>query len=513
VSRNALLLGSLAVGVSFLSTAFAIGSSQYAFGLFVPAIEGAFGWTRTHISASLSLTAVGGLVAPLLGRWMDRRGVRQVLTVSVLLMATSFLLRPFMTELWHWYALSTLQFIGFSGASVLAAGKLVGTWFAHARGRAMGIATMGNNFGGLVLPPLVAVVLTAHGWQGAYLALGAIGVAIAVLAVGLVRDAPSAPEVSRDARLAARSAPGAGTAVAGPDGWTAGEALRSRTFYAIVVAVGLGFFTYSAVLPHVTAHLINRGVSAGEASAALSLLAICGMGSKLGFGFLAERFGARRTMMWNLVGQACFTLAMILALDSWLVWAGDLRHAALRQHHGPDQHGEHRLVRARSAGRGILLRPHGRLRHRARDRGRAFPDGSRGARGGQDPTGGACALTVPIQGTRARARAACTVNGAQRASCRRASARAKFSCCIASTLPPRSGCASAASLRKRVSTAPRVHGWPASNPRTPRHGSGWGLRRAGSSAEREKGLRNQSLTSFAPEDHRDGRRTVNPAPT
>jgi MFS family permease len=320
VSRNALLLGSLAVGVSFLSTAFAIGSSQYAFGLFVPAIEGAFGWTRTHISASLSLTAVGGLVAPLLGRWMDRRGVRQVLTVSVLLMATSFLLRPFMTELWHWYALSTLQFIGFSGASVLAAGKLVGTWFAHARGRAMGIATMGNNFGGLVLPPLVAVVLTAHGWQGAYLALGAIGVAIAVLAVGLVRDAPSAPEVSRDARLAARSAPGAGTAVAGPDGWTAGEALRSRTFYAIVVAVGLGFFTYSAVLPHVTAHLINRGVSAGEASAALSLLAICGMGSKLGFGFLAERFGARRTMMWNLVGQACFTLAMILALDSWLVW-------------------------------------------------------------------------------------------------------------------------------------------------------------------------------------------------
>ncbi len=305
-----LLPGALALSVAFMATAFAIGSSQYAFGLLVPPIEEAFGWSRTAISASLSFTAIGGLAAPVLGRWMDRHGVRPVLVGSTLVMAVSYLLRPWMSELWHWYALSALQYVAFSGASVLASGKLVGLWFAHARGRALGFVTMGNNFGGLVMPPLVAAGLVAHGWEGAYVVLGAFGIAVAVFGVLAVREPPEA-----DLPPCGAARPGAPAQV-----WTAREALRTPAFHAIVAAVGLGFFTYSAILPHVTAHLVSRGVSAAEASAILAVLALLGMVGKLAFGMLAERIGARTTTMLNLAGQATFALAMIPVGESWLAW-------------------------------------------------------------------------------------------------------------------------------------------------------------------------------------------------
>ena len=161
----------------FLAAAIGTGAGQYGFGIFIAPLEETFGWTRSQISASLSFTAVGSLIAPILGRIMDKYGTKHVITISLALTAVGYLLRPFMTELWHWYALSLLQYGGYTGASMLPAGKLVGLWFHRTRGRVMGITAMGNNFGGLVIPPMLGGILTLASWQGAYVALGAMSVA------------------------------------------------------------------------------------------------------------------------------------------------------------------------------------------------------------------------------------------------------------------------------------------------------------------------------------------------
>ena len=164
--RSQAVRGTAIVAVLFSSTAIAVGASQYAFGLFILPIEEAFGWTRTEISASLSFAAVGGLTAPLLGRAMDRFGARPILVLSLAVFGASFALRPLMTELWHWYALSFLQFATFSGMTVLPAGRLIATWFPRIRGRMIGIAAAGNNVGGLVIPVSVAALLVAMSWSG-----------------------------------------------------------------------------------------------------------------------------------------------------------------------------------------------------------------------------------------------------------------------------------------------------------------------------------------------------------
>ena len=297
--------GALIISVVFSSTAIAVGVSQYAFGLFIVPIEETFGWTRTEISASLSFAAVGGLSAPLLGRAMDRFGARPVLVISLIVFGLSFCLRPLMTELWHWYALSFMQFATFSGLTVLPAGRLVAAWFPHIRGRMTGVAATGNNVGGLVMPMFIAALLAAMTWSEAYVVLGVASLAIAGAAALVIRETPPAAGARVHRALAAgkRAAPTA-PALHEQD---LRETVRTRTFYAVLAAITLGTFTYSAILPHILVHLVNKGMANASALSVLGTLAAAGVCGKLLFGWMSERYGARRLMMANLVGQAAFT--------------------------------------------------------------------------------------------------------------------------------------------------------------------------------------------------------------
>ncbi len=299
----------------FLAAAIGTGAGQYGFGIFIEPLEETFGWTRSQISASLSFTAVGSLIAPLLGRIMDKYGTKQVIAISLALTAVGYLLRPFMTELWHWYALSLLQYGGYTGASMLPAGKLVGLWFHRTRGRAMGITAMGNNFGGLIIPPMLGGLLTLASWQGAYIALGAMSALMVFYTLIAVRDFPAVEELGdqldetpNDGRTPVMS------------GVTLRDALRSRTFYAITLSILMGTFTYSAILPQIITHLTDQGVSLALASLALSVFAVFGMIGKFIMGYLAERITARYTLMVNLLGQAIFLIMMIWAGSPLIMW-------------------------------------------------------------------------------------------------------------------------------------------------------------------------------------------------
>lgn len=304
------------VSVPFFAAAIGTGAGQYGFGIFIEPLEETFGWTRTQINLSLSFTAVGSLIAPILGRIMDKYGAKHVMAVSLALTAVGYLLRPFMSELWHWYALSLLQYSGYTGASMLPAGKLVGLWFHRTRGRAMGITAMGNNFGGLLMPPILGGLLTLASWQGAYVALGVMSALMVIYALVAVRDFPKASELGDQLSEAA----GGGGVSPLVSGVSVGEALRSKTFYAIALSIVMGTFTYSTVLPQIITHLVDEGVSLRVATVALSVFAIMGIVGKFFMGIIAERISARYTLMMNLFGQAIFVTMMIWAGSPLILW-------------------------------------------------------------------------------------------------------------------------------------------------------------------------------------------------
>ena len=304
--------GWLIVGALFLASALTVGPI-YAFGLFIDPVQASFGWQRTAISASLSFAAVGSIASPLIGRLMDRYGARPVMTVSLAVMGTGFVLRPAMTQLWHWYALSFLQYVAFSGSSALPAGRLLGIWFKRHRGRIMGLTAMGNNFGGLTLPLITGFLLASGNWQSAYLVLGGLTFLIAVLCLAVISEQPDGGDAGDAPVGQARPAPRL-------EGLTLSDALRTESFYVLAAATMLASFTYSAVLPQVADHLSSRGMAVTTVPLAVSLLAAFGMAGKFGFGYLSERITARRAMMLSVGGQSVFVLAMVAFPTPPLAW-------------------------------------------------------------------------------------------------------------------------------------------------------------------------------------------------
>ncbi len=316
--------GWVIVALIFSSMGVAIGTAQYAFGVFVEPLEGQFGWTRTQINASLSFFAVGSLVAPFVGKFMDRFGARPVMTVSLLLFAISYLLRPFMTELWQWYALSAIQFLGLPGAAMLPAGKLIGAWYPKNRGRMLGISMMGANFGGLSIPIFASFWVTRTGWQAGYNTFGLMCLAAAVSTLVFIRDRPGktaqeskGPEVT-------------GTRQGESEGVDASTAVRTRSFYAVILAFLATSFTYQAVLSQIIPHLQNEGMALETAALFLGFAALFGMAGKVVFGSLTERFPARYVLIGGLVGQSVGIMILITFPTSVVVWlAAPIYGAAL----------------------------------------------------------------------------------------------------------------------------------------------------------------------------------------
>jgi MFS family permease len=299
-------------GVVFLAFTLSVGITQYAFGVFVTELEADLGWSRAEITAAVSFFALAGVVAPPVGWALDRYGARPVMAASIAALAVSQLGRPWMTEVWQFYALSAIQFAAMPGAVIITAGRVVGTWFEGSRGRAMGLTAMGANFGGIIFASLTALLISSIGWRASYFVYGLLFLALVPLVLAVVREPPFPGGATSDG------------AAGGPrpmTGATLAEALRSRAFYLLVVTLLLATMTYGSVLPQIVPHLENVGVSKSEAAAALSLFALFGMLGKVSFGWLTERRPTRYVMGASLACQVAGLWILLAAGSSTLFWA------------------------------------------------------------------------------------------------------------------------------------------------------------------------------------------------
>jgi MFS family permease len=316
--------------------------AQYAFGSFVEPLEEEFGWTRTQINFSLTLGLITGFLSPVVGRWMDRFGARPVMVISLLFLAAGFLLRSVMTNagnvtinaspnllvwqpdihftfLTQFYLFSLLLFVGFPGATVMPAGRLISIWFARTRGRMMGIVTAGNNFGGLTMVPLGTLVIAAAGWRWGYAVYGIIIIFIAIAAWHFIRDRPE--DVAKEANKRwAPAAMDAASAAAAAAGYTASQALRMKTFYFITFGLTAAMFTYTAVLTQLIPHMEAEGFSKNEAAAGISIVAAFGIVSKLAFGRISESITARWSTVLSLSIQSIGLVLFIIADGTNLAW-------------------------------------------------------------------------------------------------------------------------------------------------------------------------------------------------
>ena len=306
--------------IVFLSTGLSVGMAQYAFGEFSGPLREEFGWSQTQLNFSLAFSFISGILAPFVGNLSDRIGIRPVMFASLLIIAVGFLLRPLISELWHWYLFSALVYAGFPGATIMPAGKMVGMWFPKTRGRVMGAVVAGNNFGGVTMPPLAAAIIATVSWQMAYVTFGVIMAALA--AVALIVIVEDENKIESEMIRTGRGDQAQVARAAARVGLTVRQALANRNFWLIMIGLVAATFTYQGVLTQLRQHFEESGFAPAVATTAVSAIAGMGIASKLAFGRASEKITARIATMISVALQGVGVFIIASVDTNALMWVG-----------------------------------------------------------------------------------------------------------------------------------------------------------------------------------------------
>ena len=310
----------LTVAALFVLTC-GISTPLAAFGVFLPVLAEAFGWSRGAISTALSINLVlGGLAGLWIGALADRHGPRALLAPTVALAGAAFALVSTVGALWQLYVfVGVLGGVGMSSFCLLSA-TTVARWFDERRGLALALVLVGFNLGYISGGPLAAWLIARAGWRMAYALLGGgcgLVTTLAALTVRLPRPTEAAalrlpsgrPSGQVDATDAA-DRPGR-PVPAHEGGVTLRDALTDPRQWCLNVAWlllgGLAFM----VTVHIVPFARDQGVSLAGASLALSAYGVGSVGGRVAAGAMSDRIGTITTMRAAYVVQALALLALL----------------------------------------------------------------------------------------------------------------------------------------------------------------------------------------------------------
>ncbi len=297
------------VGLSLSYAMFTV----FAFGTFVAPLEAEFGWSRAQISIALTITNITiVLCSPVVGWLVDRVGVRHVLIPSVILMGLAVAsMSQIQGNIWHYYAIYLLIPLLGAGTLPLSYSRVVVTWFARRRGIALGISLAGFGVGASLIPPVGQYLIGAFGWREAYLFFAAAILLINLpLTALLLRESPGDYGLLPDGNHPGQSeVPELATDV----GMSNADAMRTRSYWLILVSFLLVGFGVTSILAHLVPMLIGRGIAPTAASLYMGSLGAGLIVGRILAGHLMDRYFAPYVAATFLMGM-CFGIA-VLALN------------------------------------------------------------------------------------------------------------------------------------------------------------------------------------------------------
>jgi MFS family permease len=284
------------VAALFVTLVLIFGSGYDTVPVFLPALLRGFPkWSRAEVSLLPSVLALSAGISVLPVGWLvDRIEARLVLIAGALLAAGSFFLASVAHSLGTMIGAYFILGLGISAGTVLPASLVLANWFTERRGLAMGIALSGSTVGGSLMTLVAGHLFQVTGWRTAYLVLGLPMVVLVVPLVALVvrsRPPGATPmSVAASAELL--------------EGFETNEALRTRSFWMIVLANFCFAFTATGSAIHLVAYLEGVGYKPTAAALVMSLVFAFAALGKVMLGLVADRLTARVALVSCFVMQA-----------------------------------------------------------------------------------------------------------------------------------------------------------------------------------------------------------------
>ncbi|MBK5565501.1 MFS transporter [Ensifer sp. SSB1] len=286
------LLGCLAIGAMFSLPVFLLPISRDT------------GWSVTGVSSAMTIGFLAMAFASIAwGSLSDRWGARPIVLIGSVLLAVSLMAASRATSL------IAFQFVfgvvvGIATAAIFAPMMACVTgWFDTHRSLAVSLVSAGMGMAPMTMSPFAAWLVSAYDWRTA-LQIIAVVVAVVMIPVSLlVRQAPA---------LAG------GAAAASPEeeaqsSMTTSQVLKSPLFIILLLTNFFCCATHSGPIFHTVSYAITCGIPVMAAVSIYSVEGLAGMGGRVVFGLLGDRFGAKRVLVLGLLAQAFGALAYVFA--------------------------------------------------------------------------------------------------------------------------------------------------------------------------------------------------------
>jgi MFS family permease len=297
VALGACLISFVCAGVGF-----------YSQGVLLDALCHERGWSRASVAGATSVYfVVSGVAGLAVGRGVDVFGSRLFIALGAPVLAAALVGIGHASSQPMLYACSFAMALGVALAGPVPTSSIVTRWFAELRARAMTVSQTGVSIGGILLVPLATWLIRERGLAVATEALAVlvVGVALPVTAFVLRTD-PAHHGLEVDGPLRARARAEKGVRAVEREFRTR-DALRTRAFWGLALAFGLGLFAQVGFLAHQLAGLRER-VAPADAAFIVSATAFGSVVGRFAIGPLGDRLEKRRIAVALFLVQACATL-------------------------------------------------------------------------------------------------------------------------------------------------------------------------------------------------------------
>jgi sugar phosphate permease len=247
------------------------GILYYAFAAFLVPMRQELGWSTAALTGAYSLALlVSGLAAIPVGRWIDRRGPRLLMTLGSIGGALLLLAWARIETLPAFYLLWAAMGLVLAATLYEPAFTVVAVWFRQARNRALLLLTFVAGFASTIFLPVSTALIERSGWRQALVILAIFLAVTTIPAHALIlRRRPEDLGLHPDGTLPEH------TTRSLPDeeaGISLRTALHEHAFWWLTAAFFLGTLSSVAVAVHLIPFLLSDGYAPGFAALATGLI-------------------------------------------------------------------------------------------------------------------------------------------------------------------------------------------------------------------------------------------------
>lgn len=297
--RGAKALIVTALGVTQI---FAWGCSYYLPAVLARPIAAETGWSLTWVVGGLSLgLALAGLVSPVIGRSIDRKGGRPILAVGAVLLSLGLVILALSHHLIVYLLAWLVLGLGMGAGLYDPAFATLGRIYGHNARQAITYVTLFGGFASTVCWPLTAFFEAHLGWRGTCLAYALIQLAFAlpVHLLALPREGPERAVAASGSAAATTSTPRIKHGIG--------------IFLLLATVITVSSVVSAVISVHLLTLLQDRGVTLGDAVALGALVGPSQVGART-IEMLVARF---HHPIWT---KLVSTSAVVAGLG--LLWSG-----------------------------------------------------------------------------------------------------------------------------------------------------------------------------------------------